>query len=579
MAVQPEQAVRRAARSEKLRLGQILVQQKRITEEQLSAVLEEQKRLGRRLGRVLVDKGLITEEQLAEALARQLNLAYVELKNVNIRREVVLKLPESAARRFRALVLDDVGPTCKVGMADPTDLTAYDEIVRMLKRDIEVVVLSGTDLTRAFDRLYRRTEQIAGLAQELGAEIGDTNVVDFGSLAMTPGLEEAPVVKLLQTVFEDAVQQRASDIHIEPQEKKLQIRFRIDGVMHLQTQADPRIANALALRLKLMSGLDISEKRLPQDGRFNVRVRGTQVDVRLSTMPTQYGESAVMRLLNQSTGVLGLDNIGMPAEMVERMREVINRSSGMVLVTGPTGSGKTTTLYAALSELNTPERKIITVEDPVEYRMPGVNQVQINEKIDLGFDRVLRSALRQDPDVILVGEMRDKATVETGMRAAMTGHMVFSTLHTNDAISTPVRLLDMGAPRYMVALSLQLVIAQRLVSVVCQSCAKEHKPLPNEHEWLRHEFGDSVDRYRYMSGSGCSNCNGTGFSGRTGVYEMLEMTAPVVAAANADDVQAFMDAARAQMAGNTLRRHAAVLAASGTTTVDEAMRISHQLED
>jgi len=328
-----------------------------------------------------------------------------------------------------------------------------------------------------------------------------------------------------------------------------------------------------------MSGLDISEKRLPQDGRFNVRVRGTQVDVRLSTMPTQYGESAVMRLLNQSTGVLGLDNIGMPAEMVERMREVINRSSGMVLVTGPTGSGKTTTLYAALSELNTPERKIITVEDPVEYRMPGVNQVQINEKIDLGFDRVLRSALRQDPDVILVGEMRDKATVETGMRAAMTGHMVFSTLHTNDAISTPVRLLDMGAPRYMVALSLQLVIAQRLVSVVCQSCAKEHKPLPNEHEWLRHEFGDSVDRYRYMSGSGCSNCNGTGFSGRTGVYEMLEMTAPVVAAANADDVQAFMDAARAQMAGNTLRRHAAVLAASGTTTVDEAMRISHQLED
>jgi MSHA biogenesis protein MshE len=394
MAVQPEQAVRRAARSEKLRLGQILIQQKRITEEQLSAVLEEQKRLGRRLGRVLVDKGLITEEQLAEALARQLNLAYVELKNVNIRREVVLKLPESAARRFRALVLDDVGPTCKVGMADPTDLTAYDEIVRMLKRDIEVVVLSGTDLTRAFDRLYRRTEQIAGLAQELGAEIGDTNVVDFGSLAMTPGLEEAPVVKLLQTVFEDAVQQRASDIHIEPQEKKLQIRFRIDGVMHLQTQADPRIANALALRLKLMSGLDISEKRLPQDGRFNVRVRGTQVDVRLSTMPTQYGESAVMRLLNQSTGVLGLDNIGMPAEMVERMREVINRSSGMVLVTGPTGSGKTTTLYAALSELNTPERKIITVEDPVEYRMPGVNQVQINEKIDLGFDRVLRSALR-----------------------------------------------------------------------------------------------------------------------------------------------------------------------------------------
>jgi MSHA biogenesis protein MshE len=579
MALQPDQTVRRAARPEKLRLGQILVQQKRITEEQLQTALAEQKQLGRRLGRVLTDKGIITEEQLAEALARQLNLAYVELKHVNIKREVVLKLPETAARRFRALVLDDAGASCKVGMADPTDLTAYDEIVRILKRDIEVVVVTGTEVSLALDRVYRRTEQIAGLAQELGVELGETNVVDFGSLAMTPGLEEAPVVKLLQTVFEDAVQQRASDIHIEPQEKKLQIRFRIDGVMHLQTQAEGRIAAALALRLKLMSGLDISEKRLPQDGRFNVRVRGTQIDVRLSTMPTQHGESAVMRLLNQSSGVLGIDKIGMPADMVERMRTVIHRKSGMVLVTGPTGSGKTTTLYGALSELNTPERKIITVEDPVEYRLPGVNQVQVNEKIELGFERVLRSALRQDPDVILVGEMRDKATVETGMRAAMTGHMVFSTLHTNDAVSTPVRLLDMGAPRYMVALSLQLVIAQRLVSVVCRSCAKERKLRPNEHEWLRQEFGDSVDQHRYLSGSGCSNCNGTGFSGRTGVYELLEMTNPVVAAANSDDVQAFINAARSQMAGNTLRRHAATLVASGTTTVDEAMRISHQMED
>jgi MSHA biogenesis protein MshE len=579
MTLQPHQSERRMARAEKLRLGEILRQQKLLTEEQFKSALDEHKKSGRRLGRVLTDKGIISEEQLAEALARQLNFSYVDLKHFNIKREVVLKLPESAARRFRALVLDDAGATCKVGMADPTDLTAYDEIARILKRDIEIVVVTGAEVVRTLDRVYRRTEQIAGLAQELGDELGDINVVDFGTLALTPGLEEAPVVKLLQTVFEDAVQQRASDIHIEPQERKLQIRFRIDGVMHLQTQAEAKIAASLVLRLKLMSSLDISEKRLPQDGRFGVRVRGIQIDVRLSTMPTQYGESAVMRLLNQSTGVLGIDHIGMPAEMVERLRTVIHRSSGMVLVTGPTGSGKTTTLYAALSELNTPERKIITVEDPVEYRLPGINQVQVNEKIDLGFERVLRSALRQDPDVILVGEMRDKATVETGMRAAMTGHMVFSTLHTNDAVSTPVRLLDMGAPRYMVALSLQLVIAQRLVSVICESCAKEHKPLPNEHEWLRHEFGDTVDRYRYMGGSGCSQCNGTGFAGRTGVYEMLEMTNPVVAAANSDDAQAFIIAARAQMAGNTLRRQAALLAASGKTTVDEAMRISHQIED
>ena len=579
MALQPDSTLRRASRPEKLRLGQILVQQNWLTEAQLQAALDEQKQIGRRLGRILTDKGIITQDQLAQALARQLNLPYVDLKRINLKRELVIKLPESAARRFRALVLEDSGATMKVGMADPTDLTASDEIARILKRSIDVVVLSGTDVLSAIDRIYRRTEQIASFAQELGAELGESNVVDFGTLATTPGLEEAPVVKLLQTVFEDAVQQRASDIHIEPQERNLQIRFRIDGVMHLQTQADARIAAALALRLKLMSGLDISEKRLPQDGRFNIKVRGTQIDVRLSTLPTQHGESAVMRLLNQSSGVLGLDKIGMPEDMVERMRAVIHRTSGMVLVTGPTGSGKTTTLYSALTELNTPERKLITVEDPVEYRMPGVNQVQVNEKIELGFERVLRSCLRQDPDVILVGEMRDQATVETGMRAAMTGHMVFSTLHTNDALSTPVRLLDMGAPRYMVALSLRLVIAQRLVSVVCRGCATEHKLLPNEHEWLRSEFGNAVDDYKYMSGSGCSICNGTGYSGRTGVYEMLEMTNPVVEAANSDDVQAFMEAARAQMAGNTLRRHAAILAATGRTTVAEAMRISHQMEE
>jgi len=579
MALQPDSIPRRGVRPEKLRLGQILVQQNLLTEAQLQSALEEQKQVGRRIGRILTDKGIITQDQLAQALARQLNLPYVDLKRINLKRELVIKLPESAARRFRALVLEESGATMKVGMADPTDLTAYDEIARILKRSIEVVVLSGTDVLAAIDRLYRRTEQIASIALELGAELGESNVVDFGALATTPGLEEAPVVKLLQTVFEDAVQQRASDIHIEPQERNLQIRFRIDGVMHLQTQADSRISAALALRLKLMSGLDISEKRLPQDGRFNVKVKGTQIDVRLSTLPTQHGESAVMRLLNQSSGVLGLDKIGMPAEMVERMRAIIHRTSGMVLVTGPTGSGKTTTLYSALSELNTPERKLITVEDPVEYRLPGVNQVQVNEKIDLGFERVLRSCLRQDPDVILVGEMRDQATVETGMRAAMTGHMVFSTLHTNDALSTPVRLLDMGAPRYMVALSLRLVIAQRLVSVVCRSCAREHKLPPNEHEWLRSEFGNAVDDYQYMSGSGCSICNGTGYSGRTGVYEILEMTNPVVEAANSDDVQAFMEAARAQMAGNTLRRHAAILAATGRTTVAEAMRISHQMEE
>jgi MSHA biogenesis protein MshE len=495
-----------------------------------------------------------------------------------VKREVALKLPESAARRYRALVLEDTGTSCKVGMADPTDLTAYDEIARILKRDIDVVVVMGSEVIRTIDQTYRRTEQITGLAQELQAELGDAAVVDFGALALTPGLEEAPVVKLLQTVFEDAMQARASDIHIEPQERRLNIRFRIDGVLHLQTEADIKIASAVALRLKLMSGLDISEKRLPQDGRFSVKVRNAQIDVRISTMPTQHGESVVMRLLSPATGVLGLDNLGIPPDMLATLRAVMKRSSGMVLVTGPTGSGKTTTLYAALSELNTTERKILTVEDPVEYRLPGINQVQVNDKIDLSFDRVLRSGLRQDPDIILVGEMRDRATVETGMRAAITGHLVFSTLHTNDAASTPVRLLDMGAPRYMVALSLQLVIAQRLVRLICESCATQYQPLPSEQEWLRLELGDA-DHHRYKRGAGCSHCNGTGFMGRTGVYEMLEMTEPVVEAANQEDVRRFVHVAREQMSGRTLARHAAQTAAAGKTTVQEAMRVANQSED
>lgn len=567
------------ARPEKIRLGDILVQQKLLTEEQLKHSLEEQKKTGRRLGHVLIEKKFITEEQISRALARQLGAVYIDLKHYNFKRELVTKLPETQARRFRAMVLEDKGQSYTVAMADPTDLNAYDEITRLLKREIELAVVTETELLRAIDRSYRRTEQITGLAQELGADMGDAVTADFGALTTTPGAEEAPVVKLLQTVFEDATQARASDVHIEPQEKRLQIRFRIDGVLHLQTETDPKIASAVVLRLKLMSGLDISEKRMPQDGRFAVKIRNVAVDVRISTMPTQYGESVVMRLLNQGSGILGLDNIGIPADMLAKIREVIQRPSGMVLVTGPTGSGKTTTLYAALNELNTTERKIITVEDPVEYRLPGINQVQINEKIELTFDRVLRAALRQDPDVVLVGEMRDEKTVETGLRASMTGHMVFSTLHTNDASSTPVRLLDMGAPRYMVALSLQLVIAQRLVRVICESCIEDYQPLPGEHEWLRSELGDEVDKHVYKHGRGCSYCNGTGYLGRTGVYEMLEMTKPVVEAANQPDVNLFIKVAREQLGKQTLRHHAAQLAAAGKTSPDEAMRISSQLAE
>ncbi len=362
-------------------------------------------------------------------------------------------------------------------MADPTDLNAYDEVARLTRREIDLAVVAESHLLAALDRVYRGADAIAGLARELTADIA--NVEDeIGDLLglSTATTEDAPVVRLLSTdVRAGAALARLRHPH-RAAGAHLRIRFRIDGVLHVQTEADAKIAGAVALRLKLMSGLDISEKRLPQDGRFHVKLKHGSVDVRICTLPTQHGESVVMRLLNQSAGLLQLDNLGLPADVADAVARCLKRPNGMFLVTGPTGSGKTTTLYAALNALNDTERKIITVEDPIEYRLPGLNQVQVMDKIDLSFQRVLRAALRQDPDVILIGEMRDQTTAEIGLRAALTGHLVLSTLHTNDALSTPLRLIDMGVPRYMVALSLHLVLAQRLVRTVCLACSTPQDP-------------------------------------------------------------------------------------------------------
>ena len=565
------------ARPEKVRLGEILVQQKLLTEEQLGLALQDQKRTGRKLGRVFVENGFVTEEQISGALAKQLDIPYINLKFYNTNPDIVRLLPETQARRFRALALEDRRGTLLVGMSDPTDLFAYDEIARLVKKNIELAVVNETEVLAAIDRIYRRTDDITDFARELEQDLGDT-FVDFGALTANPNLEEAPIVKLLQSVFDDATQVRASDIHIEPQETRLQIRFRIDGVLHLQTEADIKIATPLALRLKLMSELDISEKRLPQDGRFSVRLKDHTIDVRLSTLPTAYGESAVMRLLNQGAGMRRLDSIGMPTDMLARFREILGRSAGMVLVTGPTGSGKTTTLYAALAEINATELKVITVEDPIEYRLPGLTQVQVNDKIDLTFARVLRSVLRQDPDVVLIGEMRDAETAEIGMRAAITGHLVLSTLHTRDAMSTPFRLLDMGVPPFMVSTSLQAVIAQRLVRLNCVECAEPHAPSPQEESWLQSllETGETVIPKR---GRGCSSCNGTGYSGRQGVYELLEMDAVLTQAASHSDPAAFMRAARDRMKGHTMAYHALELVRQGRTSMAEALRVGFDIED
>ena len=565
-------------RPEKIRLGDTLVAQAVISQDQLKLALDQQKKTGRRLGRVLIEQGYVSEEQICEAISRQLNIPYVNLKFYNFNNDLVRRLPETQARRFRAIVLEERKNAYLVGLADPTDLFAFDEIARLLRRDVEAAVVSEPILLQTIDRVYRRTDQISGLAKELERDLGE-GYIDFGALSAGLGAEDAPVVKLLQSVFEDAVQVNASDVHIEPQEKRLQIRFRIDGTLIPQTESDPKIAPALALRLKLMAGLDISEKRLPQDGRLMVSVRDQRVDVRMSTMPSQYGETVVLRLLNRRVTLQTLDRLGMPDYVRERFGEIIQRTAGMVLVTGPTGSGKTTTLYAALGELNTPDRKIITVEDPVEYRLAGITQVQVNEKIDLSFARVLRSTLRQDPDIILVGEIRDEETAQIGLRAALTGHLVFSTVHTKDAASTPLRLIDMGAPSYMVASSVHAVLAQRLVRLICESCTTDMQPSAQEARWLEAVAGAAWSTQHFKRGQGCSHCNGIGYVGRSGVYEMLEMTPELVRAANVADPNVFLDVARPQLKGRTLTDHALALAFQGRTTVAEAMKVAVQLEE
>ena len=562
----------------KIRLGDLLVQDGRISEAQLEKALAEQKRQGRKLGSTLVSMGLITEDQMLESLARQLRIERIDLSRYETDPALVRMLPETQARRFRAIVLADKGDALLVGMADPTDIFAYDELARLLKRPIQQAVVSERELIRVIDRMYRRTEEITSLAKELGQELSDSDY-DIEQLLEAEEQSDVPVAKLLKSIFEDAVQVGASDIHIEPDEKVLRIRQRVDGVLQEQEMKEKRITPALVLRLKLMGGLDISEKRLPQDGRFNLRVKNRSIDVRLSTMPVQHGESVVMRLLDQSSGLLDFVELGMPPDMTERLRRAIHRPYGMVLVTGPTGSGKTTTLYSALKGLNDAEKKIITAEDPVEYRMSRVNQVQVQPKIGLDFARILRSALRQDPDVMLIGEMRDTETAQIGLRAAMTGHMVLSTLHTNDALATIDRLLDMGAEGYLLAATLRAVVGQRLLRRVCPSCAEPAQPDPQQQAWLDGLVGEAyAARLQFKHGKGCSHCNRTGYQGRIGVYELIEPNHEMRTALRRGEGSAFIEAAHRSDVYKPIAARALELAATGVTTLAEAERVAGEVE-
>ncbi len=563
----------------RVRLGELLVQQQAITEDQLTQALAEQRRTGRKLGRVLADLGTLSEAALYEVLSKHLQVPFINLKQAQIDREAVKLLPEPLARRYRALVLQKDNRGLLIGMADPSDLHAYDELQARLKSPLVLALVGEADLLKTLDAVYRQTDEIASLAEAVRDDLTEGDV-DIERLSTDEGSPDAPVLKLLQSMFQDAVQARASDIHIEPGEDKLRVRLRVDGVLQEQIIEGRRVAGALVTRLKLMCGLDISEKRLPQDGRFSVRVRDTALDVRLATMPTTYGESVVMRVLNQSTPLLSLDNLSMPPATAERFRRLIERQAGMVLVTGPTGSGKTTTLYAALNHINRAGVKVITVEDPVEYRLDRITQVQVMSKIGLDFARILRTALRQDPDIILVGEMRDRETVDIGLRAAMTGHMVFSTLHTINAVATVNRLLDMGAPGYMIAAAVNGVLAQRLIRRICTDCTHAVEPSANQIAWLAAcRPRANLERQTFYEGAGCTFCNLTGYRGRIAVYEILEIDRALADCIRRGDLEAFIAATRVKDSYVPLVQSAIDLALAGTTSLAEVMAVGSGLEE
>ena len=560
----------------KIRIGDLLINNGFITDDQLGAALASQKQSGKKLGRALIDLGFIEEDAMLKLLSQQLDVPFIQLRNYDFVFKLTARLPETYARRFRAVVLKEEEGHILVGMADPTDIFGFDELSRIIQQPLNLAVVRESELLDSLDILYRRTEEITSLAEELDDELGDdSNEVDY--LEAT-GAEDAPVVKLLRSVFEDAVQVKASDIHIEPDETVLRIRQRVDGVLQEHVMNEKRIAPALVLRLKLMAGLNISEKRLPQDGRFKITIKGRNIDVRISTLPAQFGESVVMRLLDQSGGAIDLNQVGMPKALLSRFRKHISRPHGLILVTGPTGSGKTTTLYGALQELNQSEKKIITVEDPVEYTLPRITQVQVHEKIGLGFSEVLRSTLRQDPDILLIGEIRDQETAEIAVRASLTGHLVLSTLHTNDAITSAMRLIDVGLEGYLVASSLRAVVAQRLVRRVCDSCSEPYIPSQQEKQWLQAISSDAVSM-NFVRGRGCTHCSHTGYRGRIGIFELLEVDAQMADSLRLSDPLAFARAARQQPGFKPLTHCALEYAGQGITSIEEVLRVSEQLAE
>ncbi len=561
------------------RIGQILVDLGYISDEQLELLVEEQQqRPGQLLGQVAMDMGLITDEQLAQGLGEQMSLKTVTLGDLTIKPEVLALVTEPMAQMYRIIPTEFDDTTLTVAMCDPQNLAVQDELRTFLGFNINVVVATESAVLAALDRYYgENTESVESIVSDLegdeelakavaAAESGTVDLTSVEALA-----DSAPVRKLLNMVLLLAIKDHASDLHFEPFEDEFRIRIKADGVLYEMVPPPRHLAFAITTRIKVMADLDIAERRLPQDGRIELNVGGHPVDLRVSVLPTMFGESVVMRVLDRSVVSLDLAKVGLNDETMAKFREVISKPNGIVLVTGPTGSGKTTTLYSALNELNTVEDKLITTEDPVEYDMEGIIQVPIDASIGNTFAQCLRSILRQDPDKILVGEIRDLETAEIAVQASLTGHMVFSTLHTNDAPSTITRMKDMGVPTFLITATVEAILAQRLVRRVCTKCKEQYTP---SHEVLAdlELSSDDLKGKKFFRGSGCENCNNTGYKGRVGLFELMimnnELREMIMQNCSSDELR---DAAR--RAGMVTLRDAGMSACyDGTTTAEEVIR-------
>jgi type IV pilus assembly protein PilB len=499
-------------------LGQILIEQGLINEEQLERALEEHRQTPKSLGRVLIDLGLIKESDLVRALAEQVGLEFVDLAEYPVDATLTTLLPDSLARRYRAIPIGERDGRLLVAMSDPANVYALDDIRTITGRDVQPIVATASDVEQAIQKFSHMDGQVEALASEAAEMLGEEDH------ELSAAVEEAPIVRLVTAIMTQAVGDRASDVHIEPTEKDVRIRFRVDGVLHEVMHSPKNIQGGLISRLKVMADLNIAEKRVPQDGRISMRVGGKQLDLRLATLPTVHGEKVVIRVLDKSQALMRLEDLGFLEASFRQFQTSFRKPYGAILVTGPTGSGKSTTMYATLNILNQEDKNIITVEDPVEYRLAGVNQIQVNPKAGLTFASALRSILRADPDIVLIGEVRDRETAMIAVEAALTGHLVLSSLHTNDAASAVTRLTEMEVETFLVASAIDCIVAQRLARKLCERCKEAYQPDRAELEEAGYPESQWDEITELFRPAACSACSNTGYRGRIGLYEVMRMT-------------------------------------------------------